>query len=249
VSKFKIKKYRFVYCSVLSIVVLLIVGFGVKTYLEYVERRSAEILELTEDSFETSNITLQRNGLYIVDLKKDLDEYEKNRLNNTITYEIKGEEIYFDINILKNEETGENVYEIRKIGDDRHNVKAKMNLKNIEQIEFRTGYINDATVLKLNTTYDSLYFAMIDNAYYFLGEDIESISFIDDHFYYVSYNKNYKSLMSANECTSEVKKSIYGFNEAHTFYTYGKINFFEDFYQKLSSKSYSVKNYCDDLLK
>lgn len=244
-----LKKFRFFYYPIIILAILLIAGFSVKIYLNYVERKSNEILDLSEDSFETTNIILQRNGLYIVDLKSDLDEYEKKHTNNTITYKIKNEQIYFDINIFRNEETGENVYEIRRIGDDRHNVKAKMNLKNIEKIEFRTGNVNNATVLKLITKYDSLYFAIIDNAYYFLGDDIESINFIDNHFYYTVYNKNYLSLMNVDECTNEVKKSIYGFNEWHTYYTYGKINFFEEFYQKLSSNNYTVKNYCDSLIK
>ena len=131
--KIKNKKLKSVYYIILSVSILLIFGYGIKLYLDYVDQKSKEILDLSEVDFITSNITLQRNGMFVVNVKEDLDEYEKKHSNNSVTYKIQGEDFYFDINILIDSKTSQNVYEIRKIVHDKHEVKAKMNLKNIEE--------------------------------------------------------------------------------------------------------------------
>ena len=88
---------------------------------------------------------------------------------------------------------------------------------------------------------------MTDETHYFLGNDIEYISYMDNHFYYLSYNSKYRALLEAEECSKEVKGTIQYFNQNDYFYKYGKINFLKDFYQKLASKTYSVKDKCDEL--
>ena len=122
-----------------------------------------------------------------------------------------------------------------------------MNLKNIEEIEYRTGNSNNATVLNLISDYDEEYLAITEDTYYFLGTDIESISYINEHFYYVSYNSKYKLLENATLCDKETKNSIDEFNKNDNYYKYGKINFFGDYYQKLSSKTYTVEDRCNEL--
>lgn len=242
------KKMSTIYFIIALIILVVLSCWGLKLYFDYIDIKANEILEKTDAEFTTENITLQNNGLYIVDIKQDLIDNNIDDKIDKITYKIKNEKFYFELRIYKDIDSQEPTFEIEKIVDDRHEINAKMNLRNIEKIEYRTGNINDSTVLNLITNFDSQYFAITENNYYFLGEDIESISFLDNHFYYVSYNKNYRSLSEAKECTKEVKRSIDGFNEKETYYNYGKINFFKDYYQKLSSKKYTVKDYCESLI-
>ena len=73
------------------------------------------------------------------------------------------------------------------------------------------------------------------------------LSFENGDFYYRSYNNKYLAIDTVGSCNEELRLSIEDFNEDDVFYTYGKINFLKDFYQKLASKSYSVRDKCASL--
>jgi hypothetical protein len=107
--------------------------------------------------------------------------------------------------------------------------------------------VNNASVIKINEKLENYYFAMAYDISYFLGQDIESISFIDNHFYYVSYNPKYEVLENAESCSKEVKSLVDDWKASDYYYKYGRINFLEEYYQKLSSKTYKVEDRCNEL--
>ena len=135
----------------------------------------------------------------------------------------------------------------KEIINEEKKVFARMNMEDVESIEYRTGNANGASLLKINTEFYSDYFAITNEDHYFLGSDIETVSFKDDQFYYMSYNPNYELLETAKTCSKDVKASIDGFSNKDYYYKYGKINFLPDYYQKLASKKFTVGEKCDEL--
>lgn len=238
-------KSEVLFYSIISIMLVIILGFVIKIYLDHVENETNKILQNTDTSYKTKNIITLNNGLKRVSIKNDLTEYIKGKNIKSITYKVDGENFYFDITINETEEGYS--FDISKIVDNVHKINAKMKMKNIKEIDFMTGNSNDATLLNLITNYDEEYFVMTENMYYFLGSDIESISYMNNHFYYMSYNPVYRTLEEAVACDNATKKSIDGFNMNHYYYRYGKINFLKEYYQKLASKTYTVKDKCAEL--
>lgn len=234
---------------VLPVLILLAVvlsTLAIKLYFARVDAAAKEIQNKTDFTYITQNNEVNSNGFYVAHLKDELTEYMENNDTSRVTYKFGSEGFYMELSAIKDE--GGNIdFEIDKIAYPEFKINARMNMKNIESIEYRTGNPKKSTVLKINQTYSSDYFAMIDGTYYFLGSDIESISFKDDHFYYLTYNKNYLSLEKADGCSKEVKASIDGFNMKHYYYRYGRINFLPDYYQKLASKTFTVQEKCDEL--
>lgn len=240
-----------VICSLLLVGILCIL---LKMYIDYVDAASNKIEEQTDISYTTKSITTLSSGLVEVNIYDDLLNYIKDRDVTSTTYKISNEQFYFDVSITKEEPTEEEsteevkyTFTIDKIVDKKHKINAKMNLRGIKKIQFKTGNANETTLLNLISEYDQEYLAIINGNYYFLGDDIESITYEDNHFYYVSHNKAYNILKTAKSCSKDIKKSIDGFSMNDSYYTYGKINFLDEYYQKLSSKKYTVKEKCAEL--
>lgn len=233
--------------SIIALMVLITILYGLKIYLSHIDTTSKKIMEESDTSYLATNVENLKNGFKKLNIKSDVEEYLKKKKKITsITYKIKDEKFTFDIGIVTKEDKTY-TFNINKIKDDKHEVYARMHLENIEAIEYRTGNMNEATVIKFITDLNSEYFVIIDGNYYFLGSDIKSLSYMNDHFYYMTYNPNYRTLEDVTECTKDVKKSIDGFKSSDYYYHYGKINFLSEYYQKLASKTYTVKEKCDDL--
>jgi len=60
-------------------------------------------------------------------------------------------------------------------------------------------------------------------------------------------NLRYIALREVEACTKEVKEEIPKFSLKDYYYKYGKINFLSDYYQKLASKTFTVKERCEEL--
>lgn len=230
----------------LIILAFIFSTFAIKLYLARVDVAAKEIQNKTKFTYVTKDNEINSSGFYVANLKDELTEYIGNGDLSEVTYRFDGENFYIEVKAIKDEE-GNMSFEIEKIACPEFSINARMNMKNIESIEYRTGNPKKSTVLKINQTYNSDYFAMTDGTYYFLGSDIESISFKDEHFYYMSYNKNYLSLEKVTSCSKEVKADIDGFNGKDYYYKYGRINFLADYYQKLASKTFTVQDRCDEL--
>ena len=100
----KNKKIDIAFYIIISILSIGVLGFGLKIYLDHVEKETNKILEKTDTDYITKNITLMGDGLYKVNLKSDLLEYLKTKNVSSVTYKIEGEKVYFDISI--NEKDG-----------------------------------------------------------------------------------------------------------------------------------------------
>lgn len=224
-----------------------VVAFGVslKMYLARVDERVAKILEKTDTTYVSKDNEQNYSGLYVANVQRDIWEFLQDRDATTITYEFEGEPFYIELAVEENAE-GVNSLAITRIVNDSKGISARMDMKNLESIEYRTGNKNQSSVLKINTKYSTDYFAMTDGNYYFLGDDIESISYMDEQFYYMTYNSNYLYLEETKSCSKETRSMIDGFNTKDYYYKYGKINFLEEFYQKLSSKTYLVEDKCSE---
>ncbi len=219
---------------------------ALKIYFTKVDAAAKEIQNATDLAYETKNDETNNRGFYVANFKAELEEFMADRNASTLTYEFAGESFFLEVFIQKNEE-GEYSFEIEKISNPEFDINARMNMKDVESIEYRTGNPSKASVLKINQKYNSDYFAMTDGTYYFLGDDIESISYKNNHFYYMTYNPDYKSLEEATVCSPEITSKIEGFKMSDYYYNYGKINFLSDYYQKLSSKKFTVQEKCDEL--
>ncbi len=218
-----------------------------RVYVIHINNVANKILNSTDVNFIQKEKQLNKYGLYELNLSENLDEFINDKNIESISYRVDSEKFYFDILITIENDSFQ--YEIERIVDEEHGINAKMKMENVKKIEYRTGNCNDATLLKITTEYDTEYLVLVDDSYYFLGSDIESISYTNDHFYYVTYNSNYSILDDSVTCDKKTKDMIDGFSYNDYYYKYGKINFFEDFYQKLSSKKYTVKEKCEELEK
>lgn len=216
-----------------------------KVYVIHIDNVANKIMNSTDVDFIQKEKQLNKYGLYELNISEELNKFIIDKNIESISYKVDQEKFYFDILITR--ENNSIQYEIERIVDEEHGINAKMKMENVKEIEYRTGNSNNATLLKITTEYDTEYLVIVDDSYYFLGADIESISFSNNHFYYVTYNSNYSVLDEATSCDKKTKEMVDGFNYDDYYYKYGKINFFEDFYQKLSSKEYTVKDRCEEL--
>lgn len=244
VIKFIFNKRTILVCLFGLALMLSIVA--IRLYFSKLDMAVSELANKKEIAYETKNNELGNNGFYVAKLKEELLELVEKKKVTSLTYEFENEGFYFDINVIEDEE-GNKSFEIERIACPEYHINARMNMRDVEEIEYRTGNPDKSTVLLIKQKYNADYFAMTLNTYYFLGSDIESISYKYDHFYYMSYNPNYKSLEEAASCSKDVTSKIHGFNMKHYYYKYGKINFLPDYYQKLAASTYTVKNRCDDL--
>ncbi len=231
---------------VLLVVASLTANFALKLYIERIDTAAKELEKKTDIAYEAKKGDTNTRGFYVANIKEDLKSFLSDRDITSLTYEIDGESFYLDILVHKSD-SDEYEFEIEKIGNPEFNIYARTNIKNVETIEYRTGGLNLSTVLKIDQSYNSDYFAMTEGVYYFLGEDIESINYVDEHFYYMTYNPNYKTLEEAETCSKDVTSKIDDFKLDDYYYRYGKINFLTDYYQKLTAKTFKVKDKCAEL--
>lgn len=231
--------------SVFVVIGIIVMMFAIRFYLASIEEKAKEIMKETDASFTSKDNQVNNNGLYIANVKEDLTDYLEDWDAKSITYKIEGEPFYIEFAVQ--EEDGKKTFSIEKIINENKKVYARMNMEDVETIEYRTGNANDASLLKINTPYYSDYFAITTGDHYFLSSDIENVSFKDEQFYYLSYNPNYRVLDKAKSCSKEVKSSIEAFSNNDYYYKYGKINFMPDYYQKLASKKFTVGERCEEL--
>lgn len=243
------KKKRLIGNIILSVTVvvgIILLMFTIRIYLNNVDEKTKEIMKETDATYTTSNNKINSNGLYVAQVKKELLDYLEDWDAKTITYKFEGEPFYLELEVTE-DETGEKTFSIEKIVNEEKKVYARMNLEDVDNIEYRTGNANGASLLKINTEFYSDYFAITNENHYFLGSDIENVSFENDQFYYLSYNPNYRILDTAKTCSKDIKAQIDDFSTKDYYYKYGEINFLTDYYQKLSSKRYTVGEKCEEL--
>lgn len=235
-----------IFLVVLIVLAIVLANIALRLYFERVDREARAVFYNADVEFVTKNNEINESGFYVANLKEELSSFIEDAKISTIKYRFDGEEFYFDIAINRVDD-GEVSFEITEIADPEFDIRAMMHMKDVESVEYRTGNPKKASVLKINQKYNVDYFAMTSDNYYFLGNDIESLSFKDDRFYYMTYNPDYKTLQEYDSCSKEAKSAIDGFNMKHYYYKYGKINFLGDFYQKLASKTYTVQQKCDEM--
>ncbi len=242
----KRKRIRIVKKAVPIIILFILIGLFT-IYIKYVDKKSKSIQKESYYTYTQNDVVKGTEGFNSIDLKENLQDFlSKNKHNDiSLTYKIKNEQFYFDLLLKK--ENNDYTFEIDRIIDEAHNMHAKMKYENVIKAEYQTGNENHATVLKLYTDNEIRTLAITGNTYYFLGSDIESISYINGEFYYLSYNKKYTTLKSATSCDKATKHSIDEFNAKDYYYKYGKINFLTDYYQKMSSKVFTVEDKCNEL--
>jgi len=238
-----IKNVLFVILFTFSIVGVILIS---KKYNQYLDIKTEEKLETIKGTFISKDAKLNYNGLYIVSVKDELDQFLRENNYEKITYKVDKESFYIEFTVVKGDDENY-IYNIDKIVNKDLNINARLNIVGVQSIEFRSSSRIEQAVIKITTIYDQEFFAMANGAYHLLGDDIEEIGFIDEHFYHMVYNPKYISLRDVDSCSKEVKKSIKNFNGNEYYYKYGRINFLSDYYQKLSSKTYTVSNKCDEL--
>lgn len=243
----KRKKIRIVKKTIPILILFILIGF-LTVYIKYIDKKSKEMLDESYYTYTQKEEFDGEEGFKLIDIQSNLSSFLKKikTEETSVSYKIANNSFYFDLLVKKNDD--EYTFEIDRIIDDNHNMHAKMKYENVNKIEYRTGNENHATVLKLYTDNEYRYLAITGNTYYFLGSDIENISYLDGEFYYLSYNKKYASLKTAISCDKSVKNSIDGFKSSEYYYKYGKINFLTDYYQKLSSKVFTVEERCNELI-
>lgn len=242
----KRKRIRLVKKTVPIVILFILIGLFT-IYIKYVDKKAKDIQDESYYTYIQKDIVYGSEGFYLINLKENLQDFlNKNKHDVlTLSYKVKNESFSFDLLIKKN--NNNYIYEIDRIIDDAHNMHAKMKYEGVERIEYQTGNENHATVLKLYTDSEVRILAITENTYYFLGSDIENINYNNGEFYYLSYNKKYTPLNSASSCDKTLKNSIDDFSMKDYYYKYGKINFLTDYYQKLSSKVFTVEEKCTEL--
>lgn len=228
---------------ILAAVIFFLVA--IKMYLARVDEEVAKILEEADTTFIEKKGEEDYTGFYVANVKDTVLGFSQGKNISTIKYEFDGEPYFIEF-LLEQNDVGEQSITITKIVNDSKGIRASMNLRNVVSISYRTGNSNQSSILKIVGDYETRYFAMTDGAYYFLGSDIDNISYRDGQFYHTSYNPNYLYLEETKSCSQEVIAQIDGFNKNDYYYRYGKINFLEEYYQKLSSKTYSVGDKCKE---
>lgn len=246
--KKKIKRFykkRKKLCIVFGILFcILFVASIIRLYTFHLNRAVSRLENMTDSVYIKEEFIANSNGFSTINMLGDLKDYFSNNINNSVAYKLKDETFYLDISRIKNDKKKNPTFDVDKIVDKERNINARVNFQNLVAMEFKTGGDNSASVIHLISSNDDLYFVITGNTYYFLGDDIENISFLEGDFYYVSYNNKYKAIDTAGGCTEELMLSIDDFNQNDIYYNYGRINFLPDYYQKMASKSLTVKDKC-----
>ena len=236
--------YYNIFRFLLILFLLFIVYFGIKEYLVTVDKRTNKIVNNTDSSFVLKKPKLLDNNMYFIDLEKDLNKVVKKN-QNTITYEIKNENFNLDVKIYLDKTTNKHSYEIVKVVDNTHNISARINYKNAKQIEYRQERNGGPLIIKFVTTYTNEILAITDQTYYFLGEDVDDVTYEDNYFHYKTINPKYElNELKEKGCTQKVNNSIEDFNFQDVYYTHGRINFLDDYYQKHAMGTFSVEEEC-----
>lgn len=231
--------------SILIIASIILFFLAIKMYLESIDAEAKKLSNLADVTIVSENNIEGSNGLYFVNIKEDIFNFLGDSDVKSIKYEFKNENFYLVLSLEKDNE-GNRSITIDKIVDDNLGINARVNKTGVESVEYRTGNANNSTVLKIDEKDYNSYFVMIEGMYYFLGSDIESVSFMNGQFYYMSYNPDYALIEDVGNCSKETKAQIDGFSTNDYYYRYGKINFLTDYYQKLASKTYTVGDKCKE---
>lgn len=249
--KKKIKRFykkRKTLCLVFGILFcVLFVTAVIRLYTLHLNRAVSRIENMTDSVYVKEEFISNSNGFNTINMLGDLKDYFDGNLNNSVAYKFKNESFYLDITRIKNDKKKSPTFDVDKIVDKDRNINARVNFQNIVAMEFKTGGNRSATVIHLLSSNDDMYFVITGSTYYFLGDDIENISFLEGDFYYVSYNNKYKAIDTAGGCSEELMLSIDDFNQNDIYYNYGRINFLPDYYQKMASTSLTVKDKCDSM--
>ena len=245
-KKISKKRRNKIIALALSFALSILLIFLIIIYLKHIDKEANKITEDTTYSYTVKKKINSNGGLFVANIEDDLKTYIKKHKNiDNITYNIDGEDFYFQVNIF-NEKDNFSI-EIYKIVDNSRNISARMTYKDIKKIEYKTDSITNSSILNIITEYDNNYMAITKDNYYFLGTDIDKVSYDGEHFYYYSYNDVYDELANANSCSYEVINQIEEFNYSDIYYTYGIVNFLKDYYQKLAPNNYTVWQYCEYL--
>lgn len=246
IKRFYKKKKKL--CIVFGVAFCIIfIAALIRLYTLHLNRAVSRLENMTDSVYIKEDYIKGSNGFNTVNLHGDLKEYFKTNLNNSVAYKFKDETFFVDITKISNEKKKEPTFDVDKIVDKERNINARVNFQNVVALEFKTGGDRSATVIHLLSTNDDAYYVITGNTYYSLGDDIENISFLEGEFYYVYYNNKYKAIDTAGGCTEELMLSIDEFNQNDIYYHYGRINFLPEYYQKLASKSLTVKDKCDSM--
>ena len=241
---------HFIFSIIFGIICLIIVCYLIDKYLIYIDKKASIIKDNTESTYTLKKFKEQPNHLYLIDLEGTLNKALKNSKQNTITYKIKDQNFYLDIRIEQNKDTKTKNYEVTKVVDLTHKVNAKIDYSDVKQIEFRSEPKGGATVLKFITSDKIEFLAMTDQTYYFLGQDIDEIGFENEEFTYKTVNEKYvNDDLKKLGCTQKVIDNIEGFSFKDPYYYIGRINFLDDYYQKIVDTTSSVEEKCKELQK
>lgn len=238
----KKKKKKIIISALIFIGSMILIGLIIM-YIKNINLISKKITDETTHTYILNKSNDGTGGLYVANIEDDLKEYvKKHKKAQDITYKIKGEDFYFNVGVSGKGDDFK--VQINKIVDEKRNISARMTYKNVKSVEYRTGGTNDSTILNIITEYDNKYMAITNDNYYFLGNDIDKVSYENEHFYYYTINPAYLILESVNECSNEVVAMVEGFSYSDYYSTYGVVNFLKDYYQKLNPTSNTVWEKC-----
>lgn len=232
-SLFKIKNI-----FILLYILFLASGFVIcfHLYLNYVDSEISK-KEVMEKVVYARTFEEKNDGFNVLKINDDF----KGISNSTYSYKIKNE--YFSFIVT----TNKSGVSINKFIDSARKINARLFFDDVEKIEYASGDVNNSMLFKITSKTDYKYLAVAGSSYYILGNDIDEIIYENNAFYYRSYNPKYDILRVDHSCNSEIRRKIEDFDYKNYFYKYGKINFLSDYYQKINSKYYYVKDYCNDL--
>ncbi len=236
---------RIIICGVI-VVLGIFVGIGGKLYFNWVNVEAEKREDSNVVTYIAKHNSINAEGLYVSNLKENLVSFLDGKSAEKVKYGFENESFYLLLSVTL--ESEEMVFSIEKIVDESQDVIALVHFRGVESVEYRTGNSNISSVIKVNADVEltNNYIAITEGTHYLLGEDIKTISYKNDQFYYLSYNLKYISLREATSCSQEVKGEIPKFNQKDYYYRYGKINFLSDYYQKLASKTFTVKDRCEE---
>lgn len=235
--------------SLISLIILstILVVFGGKRYLDWIDVEAAKREDTEKVVYVSRENKLNAEGLYVSNVKENLKSFLEGTDAKKVVYRFEGEDFYLLLDVDNREE--EPVFSIEKVIDEKQEVNALISFRDVESVEYRTHRSSASSIIKVNSSVELLnnYIAITEGTHYLLGEDIKTISYKNDQFYYLAYNLRYIALREVEACTKEVKDEIPKFSLKDYYYKYGKINFLSDYYQKLASKTFTVKERCEEL--
>lgn len=245
-KKSKKRKIKKILKTTIFVILAIILAISIKIYLNHVDKVTMEIENTKNHVFTSTNHKENENGFSIAFVQNDMIDYlgKQKTEKDQVIYKIEKEKFYLDITVKL--EDGRYKVDIDRVIDDKHEISARVNYRNVSKIEYKTGNLNDTTVIKIfyEDTYE--FVAIVNRSYYVVGSDINDIKYEDDHFYYVNYNPKYLTLNTYETC-KDAQKGISGFSYYDYYYKYGKINFLADYYQKFPSNNLSIKNACEKM--